>query len=136
MYENLRSLYDGPAKVAKVSFIDTLKAWMLQNNVPQRVVADMTSYSVVSVSEFIRMPDTTPENFIRCVSMAIPELAGEYIRFRLAADEAFFSSAGQQAENRDLYERLKSRSELVVAVETSCKEIVEIMTRLKIQVSK
>lgn len=134
MQQDYRAIYDAPSKAAKVSFINTLSAWMGQENVSQRALSQMIGYSGVSTSEFLRQPETTPENFIRAVSLAVPELAGEYIRFRLAADAAFYKTANEQAEAREMYGRLQSRSDLLRAIDEAGQDILMIMSRLKSRV--
>ena len=94
-----RTYYEGYALDAKLSFQEALVLYMQDTRINQRELGDLTGYAPVSISEFLRAPGRMPENFIRTVSLTVPAMAGEYLRFRAAVDAPFYDLA-DQAESR------------------------------------
>lgn len=129
---DLRGAYETLAVHGKVAFVEHVLAYLERARMTQREFAEITGYSTVSVSEFLRLPERAPENFIRVVSLTVPELAGEYLEFRLVADEPFYERATEaQLERMKLVRQLQEQSEILGTLERATDAILRLLRHLK-----
>lgn len=128
---DMRGAYENLAEEAKREFAGELQGYLAARSMTQKQVADATGYSAVSVSEFLRQPERTPENFIRMVSLAVPALAGEYIRFRAVVDAPFYEAAEAATAGLErIAQTLRRRAKITHALDQAEAAIQELRSRL------
>jgi hypothetical protein len=129
--EDMRGAYEALAVEAKHVFVAELLEHLATHGMTQKQVADATGYAAVSVSEFLRQPDRTPENFIRMVSLSVPALAGEYIRFRAGVDAPFYVAAEDAAAGlKRVADVLGKQAKILHALDQAEASIKELRGRL------
>jgi hypothetical protein len=129
--QTIRDIYDTTSERAKTDFIATLTRWLGESGTTQRAFSERVGYSPVSVSEFICSPHRCPENFVRVVSLGVPELAGEYIRYRMTADAPFYLAAGQGSPNLGIHRDIAARAARMDAIDAIAAALARQLADLK-----
>lgn len=130
---HLRDVYEATAETAKLAFMSSLSTWLQQSATSQKTFAACIGYSQTAVSQFRADPASVPEKFIRAVSTSIPDLADEYVRFRLTADAPFFKAVdgGHFSESSS---RNMDRRAVLASVEEMSAKVIAAIEQLKREV--